>query len=148
MGTRYHVKLTNAEREGLLSFISKKRVSAKKSLTARILLKADTGVEGEFWSNDEIAGAFEISVRSVIRLRKQFVEEGLEATFNRKAYPKTRHTKLDGEEEAHLIAICCGTPPSGRARWTLRLLAEQLVILKVIDAISHETIRKALKKTN
>ena len=120
MGTRYHVKLTNAEREGLLSFISKKRVSAKKSLTARILLKADAGVEGEFWSNDEIAEAFEISVRSVIRLRKQFVEEGLEATFNRKAYPKIRHTKLDGFEPARLIAICCGTPPSGQGYRTMK----------------------------
>ena len=127
MGTRYHVKLTHIEREELLSFISKTRVSAKKSLTARILLKADAGEEGESWLNDEIAEAFEISARSVIRLRKQFVEEGLEATLSRKAYPKTRHRKLDGEEEAHLIAMCCGVPPSGRARWTLRLLADKLV---------------------
>lgn len=148
MGARYHVKLTKAEREGLLSFISKKRVSAKRSLTARILLKADSEGECESWSNDKIAEAFEISARSVVRLRKQFVEEGLEATLNRKAYPKTRHRKLDGEEEARLIAICCGAPPTGRAKWTLRLLADQLVALKIVDTVSHETIRKTLKKTN
>jgi transposase len=138
--------LTNVEREELLSFIEKTRVSAKKSLTARILLKADAGDEGESWSNDKIAKAFEISVRSVVRFRKRFVEEGLEATLNRKAYPKTRHTKLDGEEEAHLIAICCGTPPSGRASLPLRLLADKLIALKIVDAVSHETIRKTLKK--
>lgn len=146
MGARYHVKLTKAEREELLSLIAKKRVSAKKSLTARILLKADSGEDGESWSNDKIAEAFEISARSVVRLRKQFMEEGLETTFNRKAYPKIRHRKLDGEEEAHLIAICCSTPPTGRARWTLRLLADHLVALKIVDTVSHETIRKTLKK--
>jgi transposase len=140
--------LTHVEREELLSLISKTRVSAKKSSTARILLKADAGDEGESWSNDKIASAFEISVRSVVRLRKRFVEEGLEATLNRKVYPKTRQTKLDGEEEAHLIAICCGAPPSGRAKWTLRLLADKLVALKIVDSVSHETIRQTLKKTS
>ena len=148
MGTRYHVKLTKTEREELLSFISKNRVSAKKYLTARILLKADAGEDGESWSNDKIADAFETSIRSVVRLRKQFVEEGLEASLNRKAYPKTRHRKLDGFDSAHLIAMCCGIPPNGRARWTLRLLADKLVALKIVDTVSHETIRKTLKKTS
>ena len=146
MGTRYQVKLTKEEREELLALISKKRVSAKKSLKARVLLKADCGEEGTCWPNDKIANAFELSTKTVIRIRKQFVEEGLEVALNRKAYPKTRRRKLEGEEEAHLIAICCGTPPEGRAKWTLRLLADQLVALKIVDTVSYETIRRTLKK--
>lgn len=148
MGAIYRVKLTKSEREELLALISKERVSAKKSLKARVLLKADSGDAGESWSNDKIAKAFDISTKTVVRLRKQFVEEGLEATLNRKEYPKTRHQKLEGEEEAYLIALCCGDPPRGRAKWTLRLLADQLVALNIVESVSYETVRRVLKKTN
>lgn len=148
MKARYLVKLTPAERDKLLALLSKERVSAKKSLKARILLKADSGKYGESWSNDRIVEAFEVSARTVIRLRQQFVEEGLEASLNRKVYPKTRHRKLEGEEEAHLIAICCGEPPKGRAKWTMQLLADRLVALKIVENVSRETVRRTLKKTN
>ena len=148
MGIRYIVKLTSSERKELSALISKVRVSAKKSLRAMILLKADISDVEESWGDDKISEAYNITPKTIYRLRKRFVEEGLEACLERKPYPKTRRKILEGAEEARLISICCSKPPEGRARWTLKLLADKLVSLEIVEEVSRETIRRTLKKTN
>jgi len=146
---KYIVRLTNEERQGLTRLVSKGKAAARKLTRARVLLKADVGDGGPGWTDDRIAEALEVGTRRVENIRKRFVEEGLEATVNRKKRCRPpRERVLDGEKEAKLIALCCGNPPEGRARWTLRLLADKLVELDVIESISHETVRQALKKTN
>jgi len=116
---------------------------------ARILLKADQGKQGPEWSDERIGDAFDVTVQSVERIRKQLVEEGFDAVLSRHPYcQKISRKKVDGEVEAHLIALACGKPPKGRARWTLRLLADVIVELGYVDSISHEAVRQTLKKTN
>ncbi|MGI8486363.1 MAG: helix-turn-helix domain-containing protein [Thermomicrobiales bacterium] len=114
---------------------------------ARILLKADHSDAGPGWTDGAIAGALDVSLRTVQQVRKQFVQKGLTATLDRKRPDRTYPHLIDGEAEAHLIATACSTPPDGHARWSLRLLADELVRLEVVDAISHETVRQTLKKT-
>jgi len=144
----YVVTLTAAERSFLKGLVSKGVCSALKQRHARLLLKADAGAEGETWPDERIAQALEMGVRTVERVRRRFVEEGLEAALERKAQWKRKARVLDGAAEAHLIAQACSPPPEGRARWTLRLLAERLVELHVVEDVCHETVRQALKKTN
>jgi transposase len=112
------------------------------------LLKADEGEDGPAWTDEAIADAFETSVPTVARARVRCVKEGLEAALRRRPARRHRSRKLDGEKEAHLIALVCGAPPEGQQRWSLRLIAERLVELQHVEAISHETVRRALKKTN
>ena len=114
---------------------------------ARILLKADHGEGGPGWSDAAIAGALDVNPSTVLRVRKQFVTEGLEPTLSRKRPDRIYERRLDGDQEAHLVALTCGTPPEGQARWSLRLLADELVRLEVVEAISYETVRQTLKKT-
>jgi transposase len=143
---KYVVRLTDEERQLLEGLLSAKRVAADRALRARILLKADLG--GDAWSDTEIADAFDVGVSTVHRLRQRLVEDGLEAALSRRPMSSKRARKLDGAQEARLIAIACGSATEGRARWTLRLLADKLVELEVVDSIAPETVRQVLKKTN
>lgn len=120
----------------------------EKLIRARILLKADCGEDGEFWKDAEIAEAFYVSRSTVNRTRQSLVEEGLEETLNRKPSKNSRKRVIQGEEEAYLVALTRGEPPEGHSRWTLRLLSNAMIKLEYVDAISHETVRTALKKTN
>jgi transposase len=145
---RYRVTLSPAEREQLRTLISSGTAPAQKLVHARILRKADTppGEHGLF--DVDIAAAVETSVHTVERVRRQFVEEGLEAALVPKLPTAPRPTKLDGRGEAQLIAAACSPPPGERARWTLQLLADRLVELQVVESISYETVRRTLKKTS
>lgn len=144
---RYVVRLTVEERKSLFDLIDKGRANKEKLNRARILLKADCGEEGENWSDKDIAEALYVTIQTVERIRKSLVEEGLEETLNRK--PRTNKTKriIQGDEEAHLVALICSEPPKGHCKWTLRLLANKMIELEYVDSISHETVRSALKKT-
>jgi transposase len=125
------------------------RGASKKLLHARILLKADAAPKGPAWTDARIAEALEVSTRTVERLRERFVELGLEAALGRRKQDRpSRERVLDGKAEARLIALACSAPPPGRARWTLRLLAGRLVELDIVAAVSTETVRRTLKKTN
>lgn len=144
---KYIVTMTAAEREQLHGLISKGKTAAYKQRHARILLKTDQGEHGEHWTDGEIVEALEVNVSTVERLRQRFVEEGFEAALERKEQQNRAPKKIDGRAEAHLIALSCGKPPDGRKRWTLQLLADQLVALEVVDSVCPETVRKTLKKT-
>lgn len=144
----YIVTLTNDERNHLKSLVSVGTAAARKITRARILLLADEDSEAGRKSDSEIQQALSCGRATVERVRKQFVEEGLEATLKRKPTVRTYENRIDGEAEAHLVAMTCGSPPEGRSRWTLRLLAERMVGLGYIDSVSHETVRMTLKKMN
>lgn len=148
MHKRYIVRLTAEERLLLLDLISAGKAAARTQTHARILLKADAGPDGPAWVDTRIAEALETSVRTVERVREAWVCDGLDAAL----YPQRSHVprprKLDGEQEAHLVAIACSPPPAGRERWTLRLLANRLVELEIVEAIAPETVRLTLKKTH
>jgi transposase len=143
---RYVVKLEAAEREELLALVKRGKVLAQRRVHAQVLLKADEGGGGPAWIDRQIAEALDIHPNTVANIRERFVEQGLEAALSRKKQPP-RLRKLDGAQEARLIAIACGQPPEGRARWSLRLLAHRVVELDIVDEISHETVRQTLKKT-
>lgn len=148
MAKRNIVELTSQERETLEGLISKGRVNAMKQKRSRILLKADISPEGPGWTDQQIADSLEVGVRSVERTRQLLVEQGLENTLERRKRPRPpSELLLDGAKDAQLIALACGGPPEGYARWTLRLLADRFVKLGYVDSISHETVRQALKKT-
>jgi len=147
MGKRYNVTMTPGERTMLEGLISKGKAAAKKLLHARILLKADASYNGPGWQDKQISEALEVSVSTIERVRRQFVEEGLEAALERRKPKMVRLGKLDGAQEARLIALACSEPPAGRADWTLRLLADTFVELGHVDTLSHETVRQVLKKT-
>lgn len=147
MTLKYVVRLSEEERELLESVVSKGRASAQKIKHANVLLKLDAN--GPNWRDEQVAEAFSCAVRTVFSIRKRCVEEGLEAALSRKprACP-SRAPILDGEKQARLVQLACSTPPAGRARWTLALLAEQLVALDIVEAVSAPTVMRALKKTN
>jgi len=145
---KYKVTLTAEERNSLQGLIGAKRTAAKKVIHARLLLKADAGPEGPAWTDARIAEALEVDVSTVERLRQRFVEQGLDAALSRKPRERpARQPKLDGRGEARLIALACSAPPQGRKEWTMKLLADRLVELEVVDTISDETVRRVLKKT-
>ena len=144
---KYIVKLTQEERETLLSMLKKGKASANKLMHARVLLEVDEK-KTTTKTDEKIARDLHISVKTVARIRQRFVEEGLESALLRKPHANPKSRKINGDEEAHLIAICCSTPPEGRSRWTLKLLADRLVEMEVIDSISPVTISRVLKKTN
>src|SRR5499427_8489235 len=148
MKKRYAVVLTALERDRLKGLLAAGMASARKLTHARILLKADQGSEGPGWVAEMIAEAGEVSQPTVSRVRKQYVEQGLAAALNRRPPTREYQRKLDGVQEAHLIALACSKPPTGQARWTLRLLADRLVELEIVEeAISYQTVRRVLKKT-
>jgi len=144
----YVVTLTAEERSCLQGLIAKGKAAAHKQLHARILLKADGSAEGPALTDEEIAEAVETSRPTVERVRQRFVEEGLEAALNRKKRPAPPPSIMDGKAEAHLIALACSPAPEGRARWTLRLLADRMVQLRYVETVSSETVRRTLKKTS
>jgi len=143
---KWVVRLDGTERQELETLLATPRAAAERVLRARVLLKADEGVRGPAWPDTAIADAFEISVSKIQRLRQRLVEEGLAAALVRHPSPQRRPRKLDGAQEARLVTLACSAPPAGRARWTLQLLADQLVVLRVVDTISDETVRVTLKK--
>ena len=144
---RYVVRLSADERERLEALIRKGKSPAQRLLKARILLKADVSEAGEGWSDSRIIKALETSVSMVYRVRKQLVEEGLEAVLSRKPATPAVPPIFDGEKEAKLIALACSKPPKGRTRWTLRLLENKVVELGIVDRASDSTIGRTLKKT-
>ena len=147
MSKKYVVRLKQEEREWLQALVSKGKAAAYKIKHANILLKADA--DGPCWEDKPIAQAFGCNVSTVENVRCRCVLEGLEAALGRKKQARLSHErKLDGEGEARLIAVACGEPPQGRDRWTLQMLADELVVLKVVDSISGQTVRRTLKKTN
>lgn len=147
MSKRYIVHLSESERASLIELLCKERVAARKRRRAQILLKVDAGEHGPAWTDQEAAEAFDVHVVSVQKVRRQFVLEG-EAALNRKQQdPPPRKRVFNEEKERTLLAMAQGSPPEGRAWWTLQLLAEELVRLEIVEAVSHETVRKALKKT-
>jgi hypothetical protein len=146
---KYKVTLTADERQSLHDLIAAGKAAAKRLIHARILLKADAAPGGPAWTDERIAEAVEVNLRTVERVRQRFVEQGLEAALVRKEQDRpSRERKLDGAGEARLIALACSEPPAGRNAWTLQLLADKLVELYVVDSISDETVRQVLKKTN
>jgi len=145
---KYKVTLDAEERQALHELIAAGRAAARKLTHARILLKADAAEGGPAWPDEPIAEALEVSVATVERVRQRFVEQGLDAALDRKRRGRpAREPKLDGRAEARLIALACSAPPKGRAVWTMQLLADKLVELEIVDSISDETVRVALKKT-
>jgi transposase len=147
MHKSYVVVLSPEERERLEKLISTGHTSSKRQIRARILLKADTSEAGPRWTDEQISEALEVSVSTVARVRKRSVEQGLAALLDRVVVRRPLRRRLDGEQEARLLAVACSAPPEGRARWTLRLIADKLVELEVVEAISYETVRRTLKKT-
>lgn len=148
MRKQYLVRLSEAERACLRTLIGQGSGPARRLIHARILLKANQGEGGPGWTDAAIAGALEVDRSTVFRVRRQYATEGLPAALERKAPDRVYERKLDGRQEAHLIALACSAPPAGREHWTLRLLADRLVQLEVVDTISYETVRQTLKQTS
>jgi transposase len=148
MKKKYIVILTEDERRVLQAMVSRGKAAARKLVHARVLLRADASPGGPAWKDDRIAEGLELGRATVERVRREFVEGGLEAALERRQPRRQYQRKLDGDGEAHLIALACSQAPQGRSRWTLRLLADRMVALEQIDHLSHETVREILKKTN
>jgi transposase len=148
MAKKYVVRLSADERTLLTDLITAGKAAARAQTHARILLKADQGPDGPGWIDAEIATALEVGERTVERVREAWVMEGLEPALYPRPARAHRPRRLDGEQEAHLIALACSDPPAGKKRWSLRLLANQLVELEIVDRIAPETVRTTLKKTN
>ena len=145
---KYKVTLTAEERQHLSDLIAAGKAAARKLAHARILLKADAADGGPAWTDERIAEAVEVGRATVERVRQRFVEQGLEAALGRKPQDRpSRERTLDGRGEARLIALACSAPPGGRKEWTMQLLADKLVELRVVGAVSDETVRRCLKKT-
>jgi len=147
MPKRYVVELSLEARAQLEQLVRQGRALARKIQHAQILLKADSGEHGPGWVDARIASAFGVGLRTVERIRQRLVEHGLEDALVRRERTRAPRRKFDGAAEARLVKLACSKPPQGRARWTIRLLADTLVELRVIESIGRETVRKALKKT-
>lgn len=145
---KYKITLTKEEREHLNDVISKGRHSAQLYRTAYILLNCDEGKYGDKLTNEQVSKVLLISMRMIDRVKQKFVEEGFESCLERKPLSKTKEKSMDGEVEAHLIALSCSKPPKGYSRWSLRMLADKMVELHYAEKISYETVRKVLKKTS
>ena len=148
MKKKHTVTLTDNERIELKQMVSSGKGPARRLVHARILLKADHGPEGPRLGDDAIAEAVEVGLSTVARVRKRFQEKGLEEALNRRLPRRTRRRKLDGRQEAELIALACSQAPEGQARWTLRLLADKMVEMEYVDTVSYGTVRRVLKKTS
>ena len=148
MKKKYIVTLTEAERAMLQAMLSKGKAAARKLMHARILLKADASPDGPAWNDQHIAEGLDVGRATVERVRREFVEEGLDAALERRKPRRQYERRLDGDGEAHLVALACQKPPEGRSRWTLRLLADRMVQLEYVEQLSYQTVRRTLKKTN
>jgi hypothetical protein len=147
MRKQYVVRLAEEERAGLLTMLGGGVAPARVQTHARILLKANRGGAGPEWTDGAIGAALEVDPTTVARVRKLYATEGLQVALHRKAPDRVYRRRLDGEQEARLVAVTCSEPPAGQKRWTLRLLADTLVELAVVETVSHETVRQTLKQT-
>ncbi len=146
---KYNVTLTQPERHLLEEIATRGRHRSQKVLNALILLKCDAGpFQDRKLTNHSNTDVLPVSMKKIDRVKRRFVETGLEAALEKRKAERTYRRKADGDFEAHLIALSCAQPPPGHARWSLRLLADRMVALDYVDAISHETVRRVLKKTN
>jgi transposase len=145
---RYTIKLTKSEVEELRGIINKGSHTSQTFRTAYVLLNCDEGKYSEKVTNEQLAKVLKIGMRTIDRIKKKFVEEGLEATLERRPTTRIYERKVDGEVEAKLVTLCCSDPPKGYAKWSLRLLADRMVELKYVESISYVTVREVLKKTN
>jgi transposase len=145
---RYTVKLTKSEVEELMSIINKGSHTSQTFRTAYILLNCDEGKYSEKVTNEQISKVLKVGMRTVDRVKKKFIEEGFEASLERRATSRIYETKTDGDVEAKLVTLCCSEPPKGFAKWSLRLLADKMVELHYVESISYVTVRSMLKKTN
>lgn len=143
---KYIVYLDTAERQQLNDLVKTGKAAAYKRQRAQILLKADVGPEGPGLRDQDIEEALDVSCRTVERTRQRLVEQGLEKTLEREVRQRSRALRLDGEQQAHLIALTCSAAPTGYKRWSLRLLANTMVVLDYVDGVSPETVRQVLKK--
>ncbi len=148
MKKKYIVTLTEKERQTLQAMLSRGKAAARKLMHARILLKVNAAPGGPGWNDAAIAEGLDVGRATVERVRKQFVEDGFEAALERRKPRRQYRRKLDGDGEAHLIALACSKAPEGRSRWTLRLLADRMVALEHVEQISYQTVRRTLKKTS
>ena len=146
MAIRYSIHLTKAEREELMAIVNKGFHASLTFRSAYILLNCDEGPYAEKVTNVQISKVLKVGMRTIDRVKKKFIEEGLEATLERRPTSRSYERKFDGETEARLIALCCSRPPDGFSKWSLRMLADKLVELKYVEDISHETVRSVLKK--
>lgn len=148
MAKRYRVTLTQQERKELEQMIAKGKSSARKLAHARVLLQADESEQGPARTDRQIAQTLDLSTRTIERVRERFVEQGFDAALVPAPSKRIYSRKLDGKQEAKLIALACSRPPAGKKRWTLRLLADEAVEMEITDSLSHETVRQTLKKTS
>jgi transposase len=148
MRKKYVVILSQAEQEMLERLVKSGNAPVRKLLRAWILLKSNANEDGPNWSYEQICQAYNVSEVTVYQVRKTYVEQGLEKAINRKKPEREYEHRLDGEAEAHLIALACSEAPDGQERWTLRLLRDRMIQLEYVEDVSHETIRTTLKKTN
>jgi transposase len=146
MKKQHCVYLSDDQRRTLEGLVSAGTAAARKLAHARILLKADQGPAGPAWTDGRIAEALEVSLATVERVRRRYAAEGLAAAVSHRPPARHRPRRLDGAQEAHLVALVCGDPPAGRERWTLRLLADRLVELEITASVSYQTVRRTLKK--
>jgi transposase len=147
MAKRYRVTLTQAERDELVGMIARGTSAARKLAHARVLLQADESDGAPARTDEQVADALNLSTRTIERVRERFVEHGLESALLPARSSRVYERKLDGRQEAQLIALACSKPPAGKARWALRLLADEAVALEITDSLSYETVRQTLKKT-
>jgi transposase len=145
---RYTIKLTKSEVEELMVIINKGSHTSQTFRVAYILLNCDEGKYSEKVTNEQISKVLKVGMRTIDRVKKKFIEEGLEAVLERRPTSRVYEKKMDGDTEAKLITLCCSEPPKGFARWSLRLLADRMVELKYVESITHVTVRSVLKKTN
>ena len=145
---RYKVTLTDTERVELMRIIKKGSHSTQTYRNAYILLNCDEGEHSDKITNIEIARVLKVGMRTIDRIKKRFVEEGFESCLDRKTSIRIYEKKMDGDAEAHLIAISCNEPPKGFSKWSLRMLADKMVELEYVESLSHETVRRVLKKRN
>jgi transposase len=148
MAKKYRVTLTAKERHELEGLISRGKGAARKLTHARVLLQVDESERGPGKADQDAASALNVNVRTIERLRQRFVEQGFEAALVPARSKRIYARKLDGKQEAKLIALACAKPPAGKKRWTLRLLADEAVELEIANSLSHETVRQTLKKTS
>ena len=144
----YIIKLTKGEVEELRTIINKGSHTSQTFRVAYILLNCDEGKYSDKVTNEQLSKVLKIGMRTIDRVKKRFVEEGLEEVLERRATSRVYEKKMDGDVEAKLVTLCCSEPPKGFAKWSLRLLADRMVELKYIESISHVTVRSVLKKTN
>lgn len=145
---KYKVTLTRDEVDELTSITKKGKRNARVLKNALILLNVDEGEYGKAKTDEEVAEVLQVTVRTIENIRKRFVMDGFEIALYGKPRQRTYDRKMDGDAEAHLIALSCSEPPEGYSRWSLRLLSEKMVELRYVDSLSHETVRRVLKKTN